>query len=150
MNAVSQNTVYLHFSLQVARSYAVLSHKKTERYETTAQKLRRIPLRHRNGGCVFPFFPTSFRAASFISFHLHILKIRLSFCVRWSQAVNGAVPLEEEGASLLAPLLEQAHPLAPAVGAPQVASARWVVAAIVRAVVATAPTTNAAPLSCEE
>lgn len=46
---------------------------------------------------------------------------------------------------LLSPLLEQPHPLAAAVGPPKVASARAVVAAVVRPMVAVAPTSDARP-----
>lgn len=43
------------------------------------------------------------------------------------------------------PLLEQADPLTPAVGAPQVAPAGTVVAAVVRAVIAGSAPANAGP-----
>lgn len=75
--------------------------------------------------CVSCFFfvLSSFRCLVRIFSIIHVLKIRpCAVVARLSTAP--AVPQEEGGASLLAPFLEQAHPLAPAVGAPQVASAR--------------------------
>lgn len=71
----------------------------------------------------FFFVLSSFRCLVRIFSFIHVLKIRP--CAVVARLSTAPVASQEgKGASLLAPFLEQAHPLAPAIGAPQVASAR--------------------------